>query len=82
MRHMTEQRLLNSATHYPVHHDNGMRDKRYSVRLEFCGHEVALYVLRFCGEWVGAFNSIPAATLRAVGHKAARLGNIVKAVES
>lgn len=27
-------------------------DKRYTIRLEYCGQITAQYVLRFCGEWV------------------------------
>lgn len=28
-------------------------DKRYTLRLEFCGYATARYVVRFCGTWVG-----------------------------
>ncbi len=28
-------------------------DRRYTLRLEFCGYATARYVVRFCGEWVG-----------------------------
>jgi len=71
----TESQVLATPTYYTIHHDDGKRDKRYAIRLEFCGEESPRYVLRFCGEWLGAFRSIPQATLRAVGHKNIRLGN-------
>ncbi len=34
-------------------HDDGTPDHRYSVRLEFCGHNKQRWVARFCGEWLG-----------------------------
>ena len=27
-------------------------DSRYSANREFCGHETAMYIPRFCGEWL------------------------------
>lgn len=27
-------------------------DSRYSADREFCGHETAMYIPRFCGEWL------------------------------
>lgn len=56
--------------HYPITHDGITPDKRYSVSLEYCGHEKQKLVLRFCGEFIGSFNDLPSATLRAAGHKA------------
>ncbi|MEU0952781.1 hypothetical protein ABZ353_10625 [Streptomyces niveus] len=37
---------------YQVSHADGTADKRYTVRLEWCGHETQLYVARFCGHWI------------------------------
>lgn len=28
-------------------------DARYSVNLEYCGHETPHYVVRFCGDFLG-----------------------------
>jgi hypothetical protein len=66
-------------THYPLHHyrpNTHQVDKRYSVNLEYCGHETRRYVLRFCDEFVGAFRSLPDATLAAIGHRNIRMGNL------
>jgi hypothetical protein len=30
-----------------------MKDKRYSIALEWCGHEKPMHVVRFCDRWVG-----------------------------
>ena len=37
------------------------RDRRYAVRLEFCGYAEPRYVVRFCGEWLGQALSYAAA---------------------
>ena len=29
------------------------RDRRFSVRPEYCGYRARRYVARFCGEWIG-----------------------------
>ena len=49
-------------------------DDRYTINLEWCGHPGQRYVLRYCGDWIDSFSNLPAATLRAVGHKAATSG--------
>ncbi len=36
-------------------------DKRYTITLEFCGRATAMYVVRFCREWVGEAPTKPAA---------------------
>lgn len=28
-------------------------DKRYTIRQEYCGYPDKMYVVRFCGDWVG-----------------------------
>lgn len=32
-------------------------DARYTVAKEFCGYVNWMYVARFCGEWIGAYNT-------------------------
>ena len=72
---MTEKQVLNAPTVYPVSHESGGKDRRYSVRPEFDGSsDGPRLVLRFCGEYIGSFRDLPAATLRAVGHKAVMNG--------
>ncbi len=39
-------------------------DARYTVALEYCGHEKPRHVLRWCGEFIGSFNSYAAAVVR------------------
>lgn len=55
------------------------RDSRYTVTREFTGHISGKprHVLRFCGEWIDSFASASAATMRAVGHHAARNGALI-----
>lgn len=52
-------------------------DSRYTVALENCGHASPRHVLRFCGDFIGSFQSYPAAVLRATGHRNARSGEVV-----
>ena len=33
-------------------------DKRYQVRLEFCGYATPRYVLRFCDDFLAQFESL------------------------
>lgn len=61
-----------------------LRDKRYTITLEFTGHISGKprYVLRWCegqtfAELVGDFAHYSAAVTRAVGHKAVREGALV-----
>ena len=28
-------------------------DKRYSIKLEWCGYPERRFVVRFCGDWIG-----------------------------
>lgn len=54
---------------YPV-----SRDRRYTVRLEFCGYPQARFVARFCGEWIGQSPSKPVAAQMAAAHNQRRMG--------
>lgn len=36
---------------------NTLIDSRFSIAREFCGFASARYVLRFCGEWVGQYET-------------------------
>lgn len=75
MEHMTEKQLLNTRTVYPVTHESGGKDSRYSIRPEYDGSPNGpRYVLRFCREYLGSFRSIPHATLSASVHNATRNG--------
>lgn len=47
-------------------------DPRYTVTLEWCGHEKPLYIVRFCGEWVSKHMTKGAALMRATGEAAQR----------
>lgn len=35
-----------------------MNDNRYTITKEYCGYPEAKYILRFCGEWVGQFETL------------------------
>lgn len=32
-----------------------VKDSRYTVRKEFCGHLQPRWVVRFCGDWAGSY---------------------------
>ena len=34
---------------------NTLKDKRYTYNKEYCGHDGAMYVVRFCGQWLECF---------------------------
>lgn len=34
-----------------------MKDKRYTIELEWCGYPERRHVLRFCGEWVAQYKT-------------------------
>lgn len=51
-------------------HDNGALDARYSVTREYTGADVAQYVARFCGEWIGSAPTAEGAS--ALTHEHAR----------
>jgi hypothetical protein len=46
---------------------SNVRDKRYSVRMEWCGAPKRMSVVRFCGRWIGSRET------RAEGLRLARL---------
>lgn len=57
------------TTFYPVAHECGITDKRYTVRTEFIGKDQPVCALRFCGDYLGGFISLDAATQAAHAHK-------------
>lgn len=63
--------------YYPLTHENGSTDKRYSIAQEFCGHEKPRFVLRYCGEFVAQSISRSAMVMRAVGHRCEAMGATV-----
>jgi hypothetical protein len=66
-----------SMTHNinPIRHDSGGIDKRYSIKLEYCGHEKPHYVARFCDdEFIGSSAFYSSALMLAIGHNARRKG--------
>lgn len=55
------------------------KDKRYTVTREFSGDPCgALYVTRFCGEFVSRADTIPAAWVKAAEHNAHRMKDYQK----
>lgn len=73
MRYTTEQKLLNETPVFPIYHNAGTKqeskDKRYSIRREFCGHETPRFVARYCGDWLGDSLSLSGAVLIATNHR-------------
>ena len=67
---------------YPVTHNNGAIDRRYTITQEYCGHDGPRYVARFCGEWIGQTMSYSGAVLKAIGHKCAALNGIITEVRT
>lgn len=63
---------MKSASHDPRHR-NGERDRRYTIKLEYCGYLKPQWVVRFCGDWVGRAPQRPGATDIALAHQADRL---------
>jgi hypothetical protein len=57
-----------------------MKDKRYTVRLEWCGYAAQRYVVRFCGEWVGCAQNRHTANELARTHSTARMADDLASV--
>jgi len=53
-------------------HDDGCRDRRYSIQLEFCGYPRRRHVVRFCGDYIGNTESQGQACAIARKHAARR----------
>ena len=49
-------------------HADGSRDNRYSIQQEFCGYPQAMWVARFCGEWIGCDVERIGAEQKALNH--------------
>lgn len=49
------------------------RDRRYTVRREWCGHAQLRHVIRFCGEWLDQARTRTEAATLLKAHQAARL---------
>lgn len=63
---------------YPIRHDGGKTDFRYSIRQEFTGHaQGKQWVARFCGDWIGSSQFYSSALMLAAGHDARRKGALV-----
>jgi hypothetical protein len=56
-----------------ITHDNGGTDSRYTVTLEHTGRPTAVYVARFCGDWLGCNGRDSLAWLICAEHKALAL---------
>lgn len=52
-------------------------DARYTVALEYCGHEKPHHVARFCGDWIGQSASYPMAVMLCTSHRLQRNGALV-----
>jgi hypothetical protein len=48
------------------------KDKRYPINLEFCGASTQKYVVRFCGDWLGGFDTLALAEKAAFDFQANR----------
>lgn len=61
--------------YYPLTHDDGKTDRRYTVTVEYTGDPSgkARFVLRFCDEYIGDYADRSGAALRAVNHRSQRL---------
>ena len=57
-------------------------DNRYTITLEFCGHETAMHVVRFCDAWLSCHKTKGAALVAAAGHAARRRGALTVTEES
>lgn len=66
---------------YPVTHKEGPMkgkpDRRYSVALEYCGHEKPMWVARFAGEFLSSSAFKGSAQMLALGHDCRRRGALV-----
>lgn len=51
-------------------------DKRYTIGLEFCGQESQKFVLRFCGQFLKAFDSVESAKIGIAWHTKRRSTSI------
>jgi hypothetical protein len=47
---------------------NSINDSRYQIGLEYCGKEKPGFVVRFCGDFIGASGSIEGAESIAIDH--------------
>ena len=45
-----------------------LNDERYQLNLEWCGYAKQRYVLRFCGEWLGSYETKKEGMLQAIFH--------------
>jgi hypothetical protein len=57
-------------------------DQRYSVALEWTGHEKPKWVVRFCGQWVDSSAFCASAVAMAVVSKSARDNELTNAKET
>lgn len=55
-----------------IRHNDGTRDKRYTLGMEFTGAPVKQYVARFCGDWIGSANTKPEVVQLAETHNQER----------
>lgn len=58
---------------YPIKHDNGRTDSRYTVTYEYCGFEHQMHVVRFCGDYLASFVDINDANEYAINHNEKRM---------
>lgn len=60
---------------YPIRHDDGGTDFRYSIRQEYTGHaQGKQWVARFCGEWIGSSQFYGSTLVQTISHNARRNG--------
>lgn len=56
-----------------VKHSNGKPDNRYQCALEYCGYSYPMFIVRFCGDRIGAARGIDKARHIAETHAKERL---------
>lgn len=57
---------------FPLHEGTRRRDRRYSIRREFCGYPKPQWVLRFCDDWVDRAPTRDGALTIALRHQSER----------
>lgn len=52
------------------------KDRRYTVRLEYCGYVQPRHVARFCGEWIGCGKTKAEAKALVEAHHLGLMGSV------
>lgn len=68
-RDCAESDFIDLRRMYPIAHADGTPDRRYTIGVEFTGHEKPQYVVRFCDEYLDTFSDNFDALECALDHK-------------